>query len=338
MEHDGITFHNVGELVPVSHPAGLALYRYPREVRSHLSTLGHHAAACSDGVELRLVCSPAWVTVTLSAQSNYPFSDAARIRIYRGDILVEETTIPDGATRTLKLMEPAGMSDLDRKAFEGGRFSPHVWRIVTAGATVIYHGVEAVGEELRPPNQYEVPKVRMLAYGSSITNSTPGYAEHCVRHLGVDLINKGLSGSCWCEPEVADCLPGCDRWDFVWLELGINMRGGFTAARFEELARNLITTIRQSAPEKPMVVTDIFPNGADYAKEPNSNTESDRLFGEAIRCIHADLADPKIHYVNAADVLTSFSGLSADLVHPSPDGHQLMGRNLAEIIRGLGIV
>ena len=57
--HDNIEFHNVAELVPWEHPSGLALYRYPREVRRHLSTLGHHAAACSDGVELRFSAPPA---------------------------------------------------------------------------------------------------------------------------------------------------------------------------------------------------------------------------------------------------------------------------------------
>jgi len=47
---DRIEFHNVAELAPVAHPNGLALYRYGREAIAHLSTLGQHAAACSDGV------------------------------------------------------------------------------------------------------------------------------------------------------------------------------------------------------------------------------------------------------------------------------------------------
>ena len=52
---DNIEFHNVAELAKYSGVNGLALHRYPGEVIKALSPLGHHAAACANGVELRFV-------------------------------------------------------------------------------------------------------------------------------------------------------------------------------------------------------------------------------------------------------------------------------------------
>jgi hypothetical protein len=332
---NGIEFHNVAELVPFDHPRGKALYRYPRETIEVLSTLGHHAAACSDGVELRFVTGAHWISLTLSARSNYPFSPGAKVRVYRGDFLVEETDIPDGATKTLKLMEPAGLATLSDEAFAGCRFSRDLWRVQFNSATVIFHDLDTVGEPLRAPNPEEKPQQRWLAYGSSITNSTPGYVAHAARHLGVDVYNKGLSGSCWCEPETASFLAGCEDWDFATLELGLNMRGAFDSDEFEKRARNVVSTLRKAAPDKPIALITIFPNAANYLKEPTDATAKDQSFSEILRKIHQDADDPNLHLIEGADVLTSFAGLSADLIHPSTDGHQLMGANLAKYLREL---
>jgi lysophospholipase L1-like esterase len=333
IERDGVEFHNVAELVPCEHPQGIELHRYPRDVASVLSTLGHHAAACSDGVELRFVTAPSWVSVTLSARSNYPFSDGATARVYRGDILVEEHEIPDGATRTLKLMEPERLGPLPAATFAEGRFAPNVWRIVFSHATVVFHGVDAAGKTVRPPTEEEKPRRLWLAYGSSITNSTPGYVEHAARHLGVDVANKGLSGSCQCEPEVATYLTDAEAWDFATLELGVNMRGAFDAKSFDERARHLTTEVVKAAGEKPVFLITMFPNYEDYIDPPNDTTQINRAFRSVLERIHADLGASNLHLVNGAHVLPTPAALSADMVHPSGDGHQLMGSRLAEIMR-----
>ncbi len=224
------------------------------------------------------------------------------------------------------------------EAFAKARFAPTVWRVVANGATVVYHDVDGVGAPIRPPIPVEKPGTRWLAYGSSITNATPGYVEHAARHVGVDLYNKGLSGSCLCEPEVAAYLAEAEEWDVATLELGVNMRGGFSADQFESRARALIETIRSKAEARPMVLIDIFPNSDDYLIEPGPNTAKNRGFRAALKRIHKEIADPTLQYVDGDRILTSFSGLSADLIHPSKDGHQLMGRNLAEVLRELRVV
>ena len=332
MSHDKIEFHNVAELVPCPHPNGLALYRYPREVIAHLTPLGHHAAACSDGVEMRFVTANDWVSLTLSARSNYCFSQGAQVEIFRGGISVASQTIPDGATQTLKLMAPPLLAQMKAEAFAGTGFTPNLWRGRCAGATVIYHGIDTAGEAIRPPDDGEKPRRRWLAYGSSITNTAPGYVHHAARHLNVDVLNKGMCGSCFCEAEMARYLANCDAWDFATLELGVNMRGSVNSVEFEKRVRHLVSEMRQAALGKPIILITIFPNSDDFAATPTPNTAVNRDFREVLRRVHAELCDPNLHLLEGDKILSNFSGLSADLIHHSADGHQLMGANLARLL------
>ncbi|MEI6971811.1 MAG: GDSL-type esterase/lipase family protein [bacterium] len=331
--HDQIEFHNTAELVPLAHPAGLALYRYSRAAIEHLSVLGQHAAACSDGVELRFVTGSSWVNLTLSALSRFPWSTGANISVFRGDIPVSDHLIADGATQTLRLAAPALQDQMGLGAFTDRLFARDLWRIVVSGATVIYHGLETGGQPVRPPRPDEKPELRWLAYGSSITNSVPGYVHHCARYLRADVLNKGLCGSCACEPETGRFLAVCGEWDFATLELGVNMRGWTTAEVFEQRVRMLIQELRNTSAESPIVLITMFPTFEDYLATPDGMTGINRAFRDVLRRVHGDSRDPNLHLIEGDRVLTSYTALSADLLHPSPNGHHLMGHNLAAVLR-----
>ncbi len=332
---DQIEFHNVGELAPVAHPNGLALYRYSGEAISHLSTLGQHAGACSDGVELRFVTGANWVNLTLSARSPYPWSNGANVNIFRGDILVADAFIADGATRTLKLSAPPLLSQMGPRAFEDRLFVPDLWRVSVSGATIIYHDITTGGQPIRPPRPDEKPGLRWLAYGSSITNSAPGYVHHAARHIRADVYNKGLCGACICEPETGRFLASCEDWDFATLELGVNMRGSVSNEEFEQRARGIVSELRKHSPSKPIVLITIFPTSDDFLATPDRMTEINDAFRGVLRRIHAASSDPNLYLIEGDRILTSYAGLSADLIHPSPDGHQLMGHNLASCLRAI---
>jgi hypothetical protein len=49
-------------------------------------------------------------------------------------------------------------------------------------------------------------------------------------------------------------------------------------------------------------------------------------------CKLAGSGDPNLHLIEWDQVLNRFSRLSADLIHPSPAGHQMMGPNLAALL------
>lgn len=329
---DNIEFHNAAELVPCLHPNGVALYRYPTEVVAHLTTLGHHAAACSDGVELRFVSGDDWVSLTLSARSNYQFSPGATVRVYRGDMLFATYQISDGATQTIKLMSPPQYAALAPEVFTEAMYGPQLWRIVFSGATVIYHGIDTAGQAIRPPSVSEKPRLRWLGYGSSISNHEPGYLRHASRYLGVDLYNKGLCGACFCEKEAADYLAGED-WDFATLELGVNMRGSVSSVEFEERARSFVETFRRIAPGKPIILLTIFPNGDDYYREPTRCSTANAEFREILRRLHGESGDADLYLLEGNKILTRLDDLSPDLIHPHEEARQRMGRNLADLLR-----
>lgn len=329
---DQIEFHNVAELVPMAHPDGLALYRYSRDSISYLSTLGQHAAACSDGVELRFVSGNSWVNLTLSARSHYPWSTGANVSIFRGDIPVADQFIADGATQTLRLSAPPLLCQMGPRAFEDRLFAPDLWRVCVSGATVIYHDIETGGQPVRPPRPDEKHGLRWLAYGSSITNCAPGYVHHAARHIRADVYNKGLCGACACEPETSRFLASCEDWDFATLELGVNMRGSVSNEEFEQRTRGLVNELRKKSASKPIVLITLFPTSEDFLATPDRMTEINCAFRSVLRRVHASSSDPNLHLIEGERILTSYTGLSADLIHPSPNGHHLMGHNLASCL------
>lgn len=333
--HDNIEFHNVAELVSLPHPAGLALYRYPRAVIPHLIDLGQHSAASSDGVELRFRSGVTWLSLTLSARSNYAWVNGATVEVYRGDIPVSNHFIPDGATQTIKLTTPPNLGIVKPESLQFGRYAPDLWRVVCSNTTVIYHGLATGGQPVHPPQPHEKPRQGWLAYGSSITNAMPGYVSHAARHLGVDVLNKGLCGSCFCEPETARYLAQGDDWDIATLELGVNMRSCIEPAEFEKRVRGMLAEFRAVAPTKPVVLITIFPNSDDYARVPGLNAERNQAYRSILRVIHTGSGDRHLHLIEGTDILPSMAGLTGDLIHPSPDGHQLMGFNLAARLRPL---
>jgi lysophospholipase L1-like esterase len=59
-----------------------------------------------------------------------------------------------------------------------------------------------------------------------------------------------------------------------------------------------------------------------------------QIIKEYAKELGADLAgsgDQNLHLIEWDQVLNRFSRLSADLIHPSPAGHQMMGLNLAAL-------
>ena len=327
--HDTIAFHNCAELVPAPR-GGLALARLPVAIIPALSRLGQHVAWAPDGIELRFTGARDWLCLTLEARSALFYADAAYAEVFYGDLPVTSVTIPDGAVRTLRLMAPDSLAQLAPSAWAHRQFASDLWRVRLSGAGVIFHGLESAGAVIRPPNADETPAVRWLAYGSSITNCTPGYVHHAARLLGVDVANKGMSGSCACEPEVASYLAACD-WDIATLELGVNLRGTPTP-EFERRARHMVGTLRAAKPTYPIVLITIFPNGDDHLRTPNCMSQANREYRDVLRRIHAEAGDTNLHLVEGDRVLDAFFGLSADLIHPSPEGNFRMGANLAAIL------
>ncbi|MDR6550588.1 SGNH/GDSL hydrolase family protein [Paenibacillus qinlingensis] len=339
-----IQFHNVEELEPSTTFSGHILQRYPKEVRHRLGRSGDQRgrfiAAMSTGCEIRFVTEAPVIRITLSA----PIT-GGDIVVYNGDYVNSVHQLEAGVPKTLHLEVPADFAGVRPEALrQDGRFSPDVWRIFVSrsylggpGFQVAFHELDTFGHGHRPPLTNEIPARRWLAYGSSITQGSgatlhhQAYIQQAARRLGLDVLNKGLGGACLCEPEAADFLAAHNGWEIATLELGVNMRGHFTVEEFTGRARYLVEQIAVKHPGKPIFLLNMFPNSSDFLRDASHPlTVANREFREALRSISQQLDLPNLHLLEGETILTDFSALAGDLIHPSDYGHILMGQRLAE--------
>ncbi|WJH35484.1 hypothetical protein N6H14_05515 [Paenibacillus sp. CC-CFT747] len=226
MLHDHIEFHNTAELEESRSFGGVKLFRFPREVRHALGDRGRFISEEATDCELRFVTEAAHVRVTLLLPDR-----AGEVYVYRGGLLHSTHAMPAGIPKTLHLERPVRLAGMDREKLTACGFAPEVWRVVFGRSEGVFLELNTFGEAVRPPQAGETPEVRLLAYGSSITHGLGTYpltyVDQGARRLKADLFNKGMSGSCLCEPEMADYLARSKGWDAALLELGVNMRDHF---------------------------------------------------------------------------------------------------------------
>ena len=339
MIHDSLEFHNVEQLEAVP-CGGWKLQRFPESLRCQLGAKGHTRGRFfshfASGCEIRLVTPEKFFAITLSAEEV-----DTTVFIERGDFFHSRHELKQGVKTRLFVETPAMFQQVDPGMLSEGRFSPELWRIrFHQDARIVYHGIDGFGSTIRPPHPEEKPHLRWLAYGSSITFGgnalLPGstYIQHAARRLGADVLNKGIPGSCLCEPEMVDYLCGHAGWDFATLELGVNMVELFTPEEFEVRARTLIQTMQTQQPDRRIFVINIFPNRANFwIDDTDPAAVRTPIYNQIIRKIVSEINSPFVRIIEGEEVLSDLSGLTTDLVHPSDYGHLLMGENLAKLIR-----
>lgn len=335
MIHDSIEFHNAAALEPLHGMPGLCPVRYPQAVRHHLNPSARRTGIRAVGVELRFASSAAAIVLTFAAHD-----EDVRVRAMRGSFDCAEWTIPAGQIRVLTLIPPERFPLVTPDSLNVGGFSPELWRVRIIGGTVSYLGCESHGAEVRPPAPGETPALRWLAYGSSITHADGafGYVHQAARILEVDVLNKGLSGSCHIEPEVGSHFATEEQWDFATLELGVNMRGHFTPDVFQARARGLVERLHQNRLGTPLVLITHFHNLQHHplpSQMEDLTVKRQQAFDEILRQIAAEQAGNGVYLLEGTEILPSLDGLTADLLHPSADGHRLMGARLAEKLHPL---
>jgi lysophospholipase L1-like esterase len=331
--HDNIEFHNVSELVSLGGVPGLCPLRYPQSIREHLSSMGSLHVANAAGVELRFVTSARLFRITLAA-----LELDLEIQIYRGGFGHSDHRIRAGETKTLMLQAMSNLEQVDKQHLQTGPFSPDVWRIGISNGPARYLGIDTGGADIRPPRADEKPSLRWLAYGSSITHAfSKGYIHRAAQRLEIDVLNKGLSGSCRCEEAVGETFARDKNWDIATLELGINMRGDFSEEEFEKCATRLVKNIREGRPEAPVVLITHFANLDHYPRNPDEKSLGGKrqdAYDATLRAL-ANQGDPLIHLIEGRDILPNLDGLGCDLIHPSEIGHLRMGERLAEQLKPL---
>ena len=334
MIYQDIEFHNVDRLERVAEMPGLKLCRFPEQFSRQLGTAvnrnGRFRAERPHGCEIRFVTGALFFDLALTAAEH-----DIEVMIYCGDYLHRKETLKAGQCTVLHVEASPVLALVETEQLPGRRFDFKVWRIQFGlNGYVWFHYLNTFGDRCRPPKASEKPDTVWLAYGSSITCGSAAsvysnaYVNQAAELLGYDVLNKGLSGSCYCEGFAADYLAGAEC-DILTLELGVNMAPTFEEAEMEDRMAYLMKQLYCS-PAKEIYILDIFPNkGLIYKDRESAYYRHYRSFKEIVGRLAATGSDARVRLVRGEEVLTGLHYLSTDLLHPSDQGHIEMGRNLA---------
>jgi lysophospholipase L1-like esterase len=331
MIHNSLELHNVVELTENEGMSGLQMHRIPQRVRDTLNARGRWNSQGAPGSEIRFVTTADHVRLFISTVEG-----DGDLLAMRGDMLLSIHHVEAGQVLCVHVEPPERFGQVKPEAFAGARFSPDVWRFMTAGFFPVLHRVETFGHEIRPPRDSEKPSLTWLAYGSSITAGSGAsrphtcYVQQAARRLGVDVLNLAMGGACMCEHELADFMAERGGWDFVTLEIGVNMRGVFSPDEFRERAGYMIDTIMRKNPGKPVILITPFVNFIDYELTESLACKHQRAYEDFLRETAAKHKDNHVHLIEGRDMLADMTALCADLVHPSDYGNIVMGENLAK--------
>lgn len=318
MTPDGATLHNVAEIVP-DHRTGEPVFcRIPESLRINLNEKAQRGAFHSAGCEVRFRLTSESITLKIRAcQVGAEQNGGKLAQILFGDF--SHTYFPIETTETVIQVTAPNYARLEM-APQPRQFHPRLMRVLLPTHAAICQ-CEIEGD-IAPPELGDVPALRALFYGSSITQASgsltarESWAGRCAHLLGADIINLGFGGGCNCEPEMADYLAKRDDFDFAVLETGINMLGLDRALADERIA-HLLRNVASAHPEKPVFCVGVFPCLNDFATGLHRRAGE---FRELVKSVIAQIDSSHFHYLDGAQAMNPAFGLTTDLIHPSPSG------------------
>jgi len=336
MIHENVEFHNVAELRSVQKGAGLRLQRVPEDVRKQLNDGAQMRMLQPDTAEIRFLADGP-CRVTLSSEGN------TRVTVFHGLFDSRQRFTIGQKPQTIEIAVPERLRELSATYWRGMSFSPRVTRLIFGGRErdpVLFHGIE--GTNVRPPGADDLPGLRYLAYGTSITHGFDAegphlsYVSQTARHLGADLINLGVGGAAHCEPELADYIARRDDWDIATLALSVNMQG-FSLEAFRDRVSYMVNRVAEADPRRPVACVTLYPYFRDFGIEPPDQSVggTPEQYRQALRDVTEACPHGNVHLIEGPEILQDISGLTADLIHPGDYGMTEMGRNLAEKLKGL---
>ncbi len=323
--------HNVAELTPHI-DGGYIMHRIPEKVSEHLSSAqGKRMSIASTGVEIRFKIKSGTARITLGLGQDPSAKSACEAHVWYGGICAgwdRYKQLIYTEKTTLELPQPCDTEMLERIHRENHLPYAHdLVRLILPSSGFRIFDIEG---DIEPPAEADLPKRRLLTYGSSITHGSTAvincntWAARLAENIGADLQNLGFAGSARMEKELADHIATLD-FDVATVEMGINVVGSYTPEEFYERSKYFLETVALSHPNSQIFAIDIFYCSGDM--KGNAMTET---FRGIIKQITEDPALPNVHHVRGTEMLTGSHGLSGDLTHPNPRGVEEIARNLTE--------
>ena len=337
MIYENIELHNVEAVQVVEGHGGVRLQRVPENVRMALNEGAQMRMLQPDTAEIRFVAESPTCRITLSSQGQ------TRVTVFNGLFDNRQRYIIGPEPQTIEVRISERLQQLDEAYWGKFSFSPRVYRLIFGGPQrdpVFFHGIE--GQGIRPAEAGEVPALRYLAYGTSITHGFDAegphlsYVSQTARHLGADLINLGVGGSAHCEKELADYIAGRNDWHIASLALSVNMRG-CPLEIFRDRVSYMVNKIAGAQPGRPVACITLYPFFQDFgiATEPAGDGGRAEEYRQILREVVQACPHKNAHLLEGPEILTDISGLTGDLIHPADNGMIEMGWRLAEKLKPL---
>ena len=327
MIYDNIEFFNVSELSEIDIYPGLRINRFPSEVLNTFDSA--MPASFSRGCELRFVPDNGQVNIYLMA-----VDEDGEVLVFFGDYMCNSYILPKGLITPIHITKPDLLNRDFNEINKQTRFAKRVCRVFFNNKSIVHYcGLDTYGNKIEPPHNEDKPKLSWLAYGSSITHGAGSisnynsYIQQTARLLNSQVHNFGMSGSCMCEKEMADYIAKFEGVDFITLELGVNMRGRYSVQEFENRAKYLIENVANKNKDKKVFVITIYPNIHTYYDE-ELISENELKFNKILREIVINYSFDNVYLIEGNEILTDFTKLTVDLIHPSDSGHTEMAYNL----------
>lgn len=330
-----VYLHNVAEINDG------VIYRYPQKVIKTLGyldrTKGQEKAVVPAHCELRFHTLAKEIEIELEALDSDGF-----VTCTFGDFEIGRFQLTANEITKITLSKHDRFIELNPTAQHcQRRFSPDLVRVIFEnGPKVRLVNINTSDEDYELPNDNQMPKRKVLVYGSSISQGAGShsllnsYAQTFANYANVDILNKGLSGACFCEKETVDYLSSIDC-DLFLYELGCNMRGCMTIDEFKERVEYLISKTREQNPTKPIVILSIL----DFFREKFTIFDNPPYheFNQKAPEILKEISNKynNVAIIHANELMTDITCISYDMLHPSEWGHRNMGINLANKIKNL---
>lgn len=335
---NSVELHNIEEARKTPGDEGLLLQRVPESVREKLQPNASGMMLRPANAEIRFVIEGGEAAVTLSGTEAQ--HEGA---VFFGSFFANQRFRLGPEPTEVRVRMPESLASLPSPFLREQVFSPHVCRLQLPylAATVRLHGVEGA---VRPPVRGETPSLRMLSYGTSITHGAYATASHLTYvaqaawRMKADLLNLGVAGSCNCEPELADHIAERDDWDFAVLCPSVNMLGsGITLAEFRKRIRYFVERLATSGRRRLTACITILPFFCDLGRPlPTAKATTDE-YRQALREVVGELSLPNLVLLEGTDLLTDWSGLTVDLIHPGDHGMIEIGERLAARLKPLQV-
>lgn len=322
---DDMFFHNVAELGYDASLNAQQLIRVPRELIAKLHKSPANAREKyknPNGCEMRFVMLEDCVSIKL-----FTSDVGCTVSIFHGDF-VESNIVLQKGENELTICRPMRLACLDTDK-RITRFTTNVVRLVfhVTGRKDIFY-VSKQGET-RLPTADELPEKTLMAYGTSITQGTDAsyqpltYIAQVARSFDMDLINLGIGGGAFCEPEIVDFVSDYCDWDMAVVCVSVNMiTKSVELSDYYNRVLNLLKTISVAHPEKHIFCISPFTYYGDYEVFPKTGLPQfcPEDYREKVEAAVCETGSPYLHYIHGRELLSDMSGLSADFLHPSDMG------------------